>query len=222
MRYGFGWWHEHRFDEDLVYVAGGTSQATALLYTVPAERIVVVVVCNTGILFAPSVVDEVLATLVPRYRAARNRAAHAAGTSAESRAPTPAMAQALASLAGIWRGGIVTDGGTRDLTLSVSDSGAVAVTLAGAPPTALADARDQDGELAGTFAGDLRLNVEPRRYRLRLVVIRRGARLLNGGVWTQPLPGSDEGPLHTYWVEVERQGRGTATARTATAQRQGR
>ena len=57
----------------------------------------------------------------------------------------------------------------------------------------------------GAFLGNLAIDEADRRrhYVLRLVLLLRG-NILNGGVWTRPIPGSDDGPLHTYWVQLTR------------------
>ena len=199
-RYGFGWWHDDQFGYHVTYVGGGTSDAVALLYTIPSERIAVVVLANTYDPLASNTVNAILSTLLPAYRDARTHAAH---TPAGSQ---PASADSLAALAGTWIGAVQTDGGSRSLTLSISNAGRVGVVLAGKPATPLDHAQYHNGELEGSFAGNLGVDDADRRrhYTLRLVLIRRSNGELNGGVWTRPIPGLDNGPLHTYWVRVRR------------------
>ncbi len=77
---------------------------------------------------------------------------------------------------------------------------------AGRPATPLEQAQYHNGELEGSFAGNLGVDDADRRrrYTLRLVLLRRSNNEFNGGVWTRPIPGLDNGPLHTYWVQLTR------------------
>ncbi len=77
---------------------------------------------------------------------------------------------------------------------------------AGRPATPLEQAQYHNGELDGSFAGNLGVDDADRRrrYTLRLVLLRRSNNEFNGGVWTRPIPGLDNGPLHTYWVQLTR------------------
>jgi CubicO group peptidase (beta-lactamase class C family) len=199
-RYGFGWWHDDELGYHVTYVGGGTTDAVALLYTIPSERIAVVVLANTYDRLASNTVEEILSTLLPAYRDARTRATPA------SEAGPPASGDSIPALHGTWTGAVRTDGGSRSLTLSIATSGSVGVVLAGKPPTPLEHAQYHNGELEGSFAGNLGVDDADRRrrYTLRLVLIRRSNNEFNGGVWTRPIPGLDNGPLHTYWVQVRR------------------
>jgi CubicO group peptidase (beta-lactamase class C family) len=94
-RYGFGCWHEERFGYKTMYVSGGYEYAQALLFTVPSEKIVTVVLVNTGhATLAQEVADEIVSALVPAYREGRAKTAHQ-----EQRSPA-ASPNMLASLAG--------------------------------------------------------------------------------------------------------------------------
>ncbi len=203
LRYGFGWWHERRSGYDLTYVGGGTSEAVALLYTVPAQRIAVVVMANTYTPLASAVVDDVLSTLLPGYGAP-----HDAASTAPT-APRKESPDSRSVIVGSWRGAVYTGAGSRTLTLFRGRGDTIWVALAGAPAIPLMEASERDGELAGAFAGNLGIDRSDRRrhYMLRLVLVRRSPDRLNGGVWTRPLPGADDDPLHTYWAEVRRERR---------------
>jgi CubicO group peptidase (beta-lactamase class C family) len=198
-RYGFGWWHESRFGYQVTFVGGGTSDAVALLYTIPSEGIAVVVLSNTYDQLASNVVDEILSTLLPPYRESR-----AKGPEEAAAEPVPPL-DSFPTIAGSWSGTVQTDAGARSLALSIAPTGDVRVALDAQPGTALSDAHYRAGKLEGSFAGNLGIDTvdRSRHYTLRLVLLLRGD-VFNGGVWTRPIPGYDDGPLHTYWVRLAR------------------
>jgi len=196
-QYGFGWWHEDRFGYQITFVGGGTSEAVALLYTIPSEGIAVVVLANTYDQLASDAVDEILSTLLPSYGDARARASRAPAAQ-----PSP-PADSFPVVAGGWGGAVETGAGARPLTLSITGTGDVRVALGADPPTVLTDAHYHDGKLDGSFAGNLGEDTADRRPHdsWRIVLVRRGD-VLNGGVWTQPPAGLPDGALHTYWVQL--------------------
>ncbi len=124
FQYGLSWWVQ----EDLhgyhgVLAQGGTTDATAYLQLIPSENIAVAMLWNTGTPDGGKVVDQVLATLLPRCR--KNLEA-AAATAVKPPAQSARASEAPPSMIGAWNGFVETYRGKTPLTLDVSASGLVA------------------------------------------------------------------------------------------------
>src|SRR5207249_4603395 len=133
-RYSLAWWVSDRNEYHTLLAQGGTVDSQAWLLHVPAEKIAVVVIGNSGTAPAPLVIDEILSILLPLYKEnkqdrARYIAAH----------PTPAVVPAKPSpppieATGIWIGKLRTYSSDIPLTLNVTSAGEVDATL-GQDPT---------------------------------------------------------------------------------------
>jgi CubicO group peptidase (beta-lactamase class C family) len=198
LRYGFGWWHEERFGYKVMYVSGGYEYAQALLFTVPSEQIVVVVLMNTGhATLAQEVADEVVSSLIPTYRENRAKAAH----TGDQRSPTsPNM---LVSLAGTWSGQVHTDTREVPLTLIIDKSGVVHASVASQPAVVEAGPEYRDGQFQAKISGPPGLYERDARKALALdlQLFRRSGDVLNGGATTVPLSQPEWG-LVTYFVQL--------------------
>jgi CubicO group peptidase (beta-lactamase class C family) len=195
--YGFGWWHAERFGYEVMYVGGGNLYTSALLFTVPSERIAVAILINTGATVAQELADEVVSALVPPY--GENRAMAARGKQHRSE-PKSAM---QATFAGIWTGVIHTETGKIPLTLTIPESGAVRAILGFQPATVLEGPEFREKELRARISGTLEVNqMNPKKnVNFELQTIFRG-RVLNGGVTMEPLSGPEWGKV-TYFVQLD-------------------
>lgn len=196
--YGFGWWHEERFGYKVMYVSGGYEYAQALLFTVPSEKIVVVVLLNTGhASVAQEVADEIVSALVPPYREERAKEAHR-----EQRSPV-ASPNMLASLTGTWSGSLHSELREIPLTLTVDKSGAVRAFISSEPATVKDGAEYRDGQFRAKISGISGLYEKDSKKALDLdlqLFLRPGG-VLNGGATTVPLT-QPEGGLVTYFLQL--------------------
>lgn len=199
LHYGFGWWHEERFGYKVMYVSGGYSYASALLFTVPSERIVVVVLINSGQEGAQQVADEVVSSLVPTYRQNRVRDSH---PEQKSSAPRPNL---LASISGTWSGRIQTETQEVPLTLTIDKASIVHGFIASNPATVQEGAEYRDGQLRARISGSSRLyERDPSKaLDLDLQLFLRSGGILNGGATTVPLSQPEWGTV-TYFVQLRK------------------
>lgn len=197
LHYGFGWWHEERFGYKVMYVSGGYSYASALLFTVPSEKIVVVVLINSGQEAAQQVADEIVSSLVSTYRQNRVRASH---PEQKSSAPRRNL---LASISGTWSGRIQTETREVPLTLTIDKSGIVHGFIASKPATVQEGAEYRDGQLQARISGSSGLyERDPSKVLdLDLQLFLRSGSVLNGGATTAPLSQPEWGTV-TYFVEL--------------------
>lgn len=197
-RYGFGWWHEERFGYKVMYVSGGYEYAQALLFTVPDERIVIVVLINTGhATLAQEVADEIASSLIPAYRENRVKAAH------HEQPPSVKQPNMLASIAGTWGGSIQTDTREVPLTVTIDKSGAVHASMASAPASVQEGAEYRDGQFRAKLSGASGLyERDPKKaLAVDLQLFHRPNGALNGGATTVPLSQPEWGVV-TYFVQL--------------------
>ncbi len=197
-RYGFGWWHEDRFGYKVMYASGGYDYAQALLFTVPAEKIAIAVLVNTGhATVAKEVADEIASLLIPAYRENRVKAAH------HDRQQPAKEANALASLSGTWNGTVQTETREVPLTLTVDKSGTVHAFLASEPASVEEGAEYRDGQFRAKISGTSGSyeRDSKKALALDLQLFRRSSGVLNGGASTVPLSQPEWG-LVTYSVQL--------------------
>src|SRR3989442_7369118 len=180
-----------------MYVSGGYEYAQALLFTVPSERIVIVVLINTGhATLAQEVADEIVSSLTPAYRDNSVRATH----HEQQPSVKPNM---LASIAGTWSGSAQTDTREVPLTVTVDKSGAVHAFIALEPASVQEGTEYRDGQFRANISGTSGLyERDPKKaLALDLQLFRRPSGVLNGGAMTVPLS-QPEGGLVTYYVQL--------------------
>jgi CubicO group peptidase (beta-lactamase class C family) len=204
-RYGFGWWVDNDHDGIReVYAAGGTSVASALLLLVPAERLVVAVVANTGLPLA-DIGDDVIGAFVPAFankRAAANAAAHA-GSEQTRQSAQPI--RPLQELVGSWSGEIVTYAGTVPIALTIDSLGRVEASV-GSTHSTISDASySADGRMFARLRGALPVNeFHGRPYHLDTELAVHGNRL-TGYVTGSLDSNAAEGIALTYWADLQKQ-----------------
>lgn len=198
LKYGFGWWHEERFGYKVMYVSGGYEYAQALLFTVPEEKIVIVVLLNTGhATLAQEVADEIASSLIPAYRENRAMAAH------HQQPPSTKQPNILAAIAGTWSGSVQADTRNVPLTLTIDKSGAVRATIASAPASVEDGAEYRDGQFRAKISGVSGLyERDPKKaLAVDLQLFHRPNGTLNGGATTVPLSQPEWGVV-TYFVQL--------------------
>lgn len=204
LKYGFGWWHEDRFGFKTMYASGGYQYASALLFTIPSEKIVVAVLVNTGHgTVAQEVADEIASSLVPAYRENRTKAAHR-----EQQPPiTPpnTLASIKGTLKGTWTGIIHTETREVPLTLTVDGSENIKASIASKPASIQGKAEYRDGQLRIKIAGTSGLYERDAKKILDvdLQLFLRPGGVLNGGATTMPLSQPEWG-LVTYFVQLQK------------------
>jgi CubicO group peptidase (beta-lactamase class C family) len=196
--YSYGWWIEQDYVGTRSIVAsGGTPFASAILRLIPAERLGVVVLANTGTQverIADAIVDE----FVPEIRERRKNWTP----------PPPVTRQRqpiVQDLVGTWVGAIDTYRGKRSLTLSIDASGEVTGTLAGAQGEVRLTGGGASGpRVFGTLPeADLRIEeARPGSYDVRLGLAMYGPRLA-GFATTAARPGL-AAPALTFLTELTR------------------
>jgi len=196
LGYNMGWWiRENYFGYRSVYASGGTTDATAILQLIPAERIAVAVLANTGTAVAQRVVDDTLALLLPRFREQRQ----------QPQAPSEAEPQPppVSDLVGTWSGAIQTPQGDRRLTLWVTPSGDVSTAIESTQRSSFTRGGASGTSIHGVTSGNLRVDDAPRPpYDLEMGLDLYAERLV-GSATTQVREGQ-RGPALSFWVELRK------------------
>ena len=199
-RYGLGWW----VSEDLngyrsLLGQGGTDDAMAFLRLIPSEKIVVVMLTNTGDDFAPKLVDEILSVLLPPYREKRSTASNPRPQQpSEEAKPSP-------SLVKNWAGHVHTYRGNIPFTFSISASGDVQAKLGSDVAVPLNKFKFVGERLTGRLTGKLGTDLDtgPEPYDLDFELYLKGD-MLYGAATTRPRPGARYGARLSYWVELKK------------------
>jgi CubicO group peptidase (beta-lactamase class C family) len=182
---------------------GGTGDSQAWLLLVPAEKISVVVIGNSGLAPARMVIDEILSTLLPLYKQnrearARYAASHPTPTPAQAK-PSPPPPEAI----GTWIGKVRTYKSDIPLTLNITSAGDLEATLGQNPALKLTNTRFRDNRIFGRMVADLGVSdTDGAPYELRFYLDRYEDRLM-GVATSYALPGRDGARL-SFWVELTR------------------
>jgi CubicO group peptidase (beta-lactamase class C family) len=193
-RYGFSWWvEENRFGVRSVLSQGGTDAAQAWLRLIPSEGIAVVLLCNSGNASVKSIVDDIIATLLPEYAEQMAQPAPAADAPKTPPLPSP-------NFVGTWKGIVKTYRGDIPVTFSIPASGEVQVTLGSQPATPLNNPKFNEKRISGTIAGDLSAHVDgaPKSGMLELVL-----RLYDGALKGAAV--SLSAARYPHWVELKKE-----------------
>jgi CubicO group peptidase (beta-lactamase class C family) len=193
-RYGFSWWvEENRFGFRSVLSQGGTYAAQAWLRLIPSEGIAAVLLCNSGNASVKSIVDDIIATLLPEYAEQMARPEPATNAPKTATLPSP-------TFVGTWKGIVKTHRGDVPLTFSIPESGEVAVTLGSKPPTGLDNPKFNEKRISGTILGDLSTQVEgaPKSGMLEFVL-----RLYDGALKGAAVSLSSSS--YPHWVELKKE-----------------
>jgi len=203
-RHSLAWWvKDDQNGYQTLLAQGGTSDSQAWLLLVPAERIAVVVIGNSGNTPASKVIDEILSTLLPVYKTNReDRARYAASHPTPTATPaTPSLPPAEAI--GTWTGKLRTYKSDIPLTFKITSAGEVEATLGQNSTSKLTNLRFRDVQMAGKMVADLGVSdTDGGSYALQFYLYRSEDRLI-GAATTSALPGSVTQSL-SFWVELTR------------------
>jgi CubicO group peptidase (beta-lactamase class C family) len=181
--YGIGWEVNTTYGPTIVSHSGGMPGVATWLRLVPAQKLVIVVLCNEDDRLAHTIADEISQKLIPGWKLPE------AGMPGPAFAPSP-------QLIGKWKGTVQTYRSKTPLVLEVLDSGEIRLQLGDQLPTLLARASFRDGTLRGVFRGDLDLpEAERRPYIVSLTLKLRDGKVLNGSI-TARAEGSGTIPMY--------------------------
>lgn len=193
--YGIGWaTGEHPSGYRVVSHTGGMGGVTTNLRLIPSEKLAVVVLCNSSTGLPGRVSDEILATLLPKWRTA----------SPNSPPAQPGEFRAPPELVGSWTGTLSTYKSEIPLMLRVLESGEVQAKLGSQFRTLLDSPSWENNTLSGRMTGDIGTEDANRRpYYLQLSLKLR-AKVLNGPASAISQPGGRVGNALTQWVELKK------------------
>lgn len=202
--YGIGWRSvEHAPGRRTIEHDGGMMGVATTLLLVPAERLVIVALCNSADMLPHEAADHLLQPFAPDIAAAR--AAARARRQAEQAQPAPPF-QPPRELRGTWRGAVAAATGATPLTLKFKDDGDVHAQLGNQWWTLVNEPRLADGWLSGVFSGDLAADPTLHGpYDLHLDLKLRGD-VLNGALIAKTLPDVWVGDALSHWTELRHTG----------------
>ncbi|AHG92673.1 beta-lactamase (plasmid) [Gemmatirosa kalamazoonensis] len=206
--YALGWWIEpDHHGYRALFAQGGTDDASASLLVLPAARVAVAVLANTGTGITTAVTEAALDAAIPGYRARRSSdSVRVAQSSMQRAAPSPPPVPP--ALVGGWAGTIRTPHGDTPIRVRVSDARDVDVALDGGAAASLRGVQlapfdGTGGRLSGRFRGDLHESddVGPGPYDVYVELYRRGDALV-GLVTTYPTSDAPFGARLSYPVTL--------------------
>jgi CubicO group peptidase (beta-lactamase class C family) len=168
--YGIGWEKDTTAGATIVSHSGGMPGVATWLRLAPAEKIVIVVLCNEDDRLAHTIADEITAQLIPNWKLPAAAGLRAAFIPSHD-------------LIGTWKGSVQTYQATTPFQLDILASGEIRVQLGNQLATLLDHPWFEDGYLHGTFKGDIGLPEATRRpYVVSLSLKLRDGHVLNGAV----------------------------------------
>jgi CubicO group peptidase (beta-lactamase class C family) len=212
--YGLGWWtNADIFGYRTVSHAGSMDGASASLWLIPSEQLVVAAAANSESELPFEIIDDIFAHLLPAYadQLARQRAAQPADDTGPTQA-TP-MFVVPSELVGHWSGKILTTTGELPFQMWFQVDGDVYAQVGEQIKTVVNNVHFANNRLGGRILGIL-VAPNPRRssYHLRLDLTLREA-VLNGAVVA--VTGQDgkagsalerrSGDALSYWAEIRKQ-----------------
>jgi CubicO group peptidase (beta-lactamase class C family) len=171
---------------------GAMQGVATTLRLVPAENLVVTVLCNGSDQLPHRIADEIFKEVLPNWRQ-------------PERPPDSRPAVSLpAELKGAWTGTIATYKRELPFTLRVLDSGDIHAQIGGQTRMLVNEPRWENGYLSGDFIGDLGTeDTGPGPARIALLLKLRGT-VLNGSATATALPGMRGGFNLSHWTELRR------------------
>ncbi|HEU0175925.1 MAG TPA: serine hydrolase [Blastocatellia bacterium] len=179
--FGIGWQLDDRSESRVVFATGHMSGVGAIVFTIPAKRFVVVGLCNAGMDLPVRVAMEVVRRTFPDMRFAPPF-----GQPPQSSEPIPDK------LVGDWIGAVFAHDGKRRFHLWVQAKGEVYAQLADQPRVRISNAEWSDGQLSGSFSGDICADDVRDPHRLHFALTPRSEQL--------------DGPLTAYTSRPGRAG----------------
>lgn len=174
--YGAGWETSTATGYATLAHTGGMPGVTTELRIVPAEKLVVVVLCNgeaNG--FTHELADRIMALMLPRFKAEDR-----------SQPPQSDSFSPPKELVGVWKGTVSTYAAELPFTITIPESGDVHVKLGERLSALLNRTRlTKTGSLRGVFVGDLGIAEEFRRPHVLALNLKLRGDVLNGEITTR-------------------------------------
>ena len=191
---GVGWALEDRIDGYRVISHTGSMGGVATtLRLIPSEKLAVVVLCNAGIRLPHRISDEILATMLPKWRPQN---------------PEPQRMESFrppTELAGAWVGKLIAYKTEIPMTLRILESGDVHAQIGGQMKMLWNNVRWQDGYLTGAMPGEVGTEDAGRRPYFLSFSLKLCGQVLNGAASAISTPGRRPGNALTQWVELNKQ-----------------
>lgn len=192
--YSVGFNSVERSGYQVVSHGGVMAGVSTQLYMVPAEKLVVVVLCNTKTPLADVTTENIMARLLPRWQVQEPR-----------RRKPPALVPPPQRAVGLWRGRIVTYQGDVPIELDIHADGDVHAKVGNGLPTLLSGASFNAGVLTGTLAARIgTADTERYDYEVSLWLTLRG-NVMNGSATAQ---GDDRPRVRSslaHWTQLTKQ-----------------
>ena len=193
--YGIGWSISDRSGYHVVSHTGGMPGVATVLRIVPAEKLAVVVLCNASDSLPHRIADEIMADMLPNWKAPPNGPRSPRGELVPPR-----------ELVGVWKGKVSTYEAEIPLAVRVQESGDIHVELGDQLKTVLNNAQYEDGFLTGRIAGNIGIkDVSRRPCTLTLNLKLRNGTTLNGAVTAMAEQSTRVGYALTQWVNLAKQ-----------------
>ena len=184
--YGIGWEEDKTAGATIVSHSGGMPGVATWLRLVPAQKLVIVVLCNENDRLAHTIADEITTALVPNWKLAPAAAPQAAFSPSQD-------------LAGTWKGSVETYQSITPLKLEVLASGEIKVSLGNQLATILDHVSFEGDTLHGVFKGDIDLPEATRRPHVVSISLKLRGNVLNGSVTARA---DGEGTMPGYSVDT--------------------
>ncbi len=153
--FGMGWYVFDGPATGVVFHSGGMDGASAVVFLVPAQRLVVVGLCSTMIDLPGRSAEQIINRLVPGVRLA------------PPSPPAVAAEPIPSSLTGEWMGELLAPNGAHPFRLSIDANGHLRVSLDDRAGTEIVMPEWRDRELHGTIIADIGADDLRKPYRLR-------------------------------------------------------
>lgn len=197
--YGMGWYIEPSYyGYRRVYHTGHTGYSTASLMLFPDQDICIVALTNSSTDLPVRVSQWILARLLPDF-ATRLKKGEQLANQEQPSAYIP-----TAEWVGQWKGSVELYNGRLDLHMWFEESGDIYVQMQNQSKTYVSGARIQNGNIRGSFDGDIGTDDANRYpYHLHLKLKRRDDTLY-GSITATSQGGRRVGNVLSHWVELKK------------------
>jgi CubicO group peptidase (beta-lactamase class C family) len=197
--YGIGWYIDSNYyGYRRIYHTGHTGYTTASLMLFPDQDICIVALANSSTDLPVRVSQWILARLLPDYaKRLKEQGRLASQEQTSPYIPAPEWV-------GQWSGNIETYKGKSNLQMWFEENGEIYVQMQGQNKTYVSGARIQNGNIRGSFNGDIGTE-DANRYPYNLhFKLRRRDDLLYGSITATSQGGRRVGSVLSHWLELKR------------------